>query len=158
MAMITFSTEARVNAISAIASRIGGIDISPSITRMMMESSGRKNPETRPTKVPTTEATAATEKPTISEMRAPYSTREYTSRPSMSVPNQYSADGSRVRFAGASAVGSTVPSQGARMAIRIMTSSSAPPTTMVGWRWTKVITRPRCFGGGSTSASAGAAV
>ncbi len=76
----------------------------------------------------------------------------------MSVPNQYCADGSRVRLAGASAVGSTVPSQGARIAIRIMTSSNAPPSTMVGWRRTKVITRPRCFAGGSTSGSAGAAV
>jgi hypothetical protein len=34
MAMITFCTEARVSAISAIASRIGGIDISPSMTRI----------------------------------------------------------------------------------------------------------------------------
>ena len=41
MAMMTFCTEARVSAISAIASRIGGIDISPSITRMMMLSSQR---------------------------------------------------------------------------------------------------------------------
>ena len=36
MAMITLPTLPRVSAISAIASRIGGIDISPSITRMMM--------------------------------------------------------------------------------------------------------------------------
>ncbi len=71
MAMMTFCTEARVSAISAIASRIGGIDISPSMIRMMTESRMRTNPETRPMKVPTAEATAATEKPTSSEMRAP---------------------------------------------------------------------------------------
>ena len=71
MAMMTFCTEARVSAISAIASRIGGIDISPSITRMMMESSMRLNPDTRPTKVPRIDANAATAKPTMSEMRAP---------------------------------------------------------------------------------------
>ena len=41
MAMITFSTLARVSAISATASRMGGIDISPSIMRMMMASSAR---------------------------------------------------------------------------------------------------------------------
>ena len=71
MAMMTFCTEARVSAISAIASRIGGIDISPSITRMMMESSTRLNPDTRPTKVPRIDANTATAKPTMSEMRAP---------------------------------------------------------------------------------------
>ena len=76
MAMITFCTEARVSAISAIASRIGGIDISPSITRMTTESSARMKPETRPMKLPTMEDSAATEKPTISETRAPYITRE----------------------------------------------------------------------------------
>ena len=71
MAMMTFCTEARVSAISAIASRIGGIDISPSITRMTMASSTRMKPETRPMKVPMTEAIAATAKPTISETREP---------------------------------------------------------------------------------------
>ena len=71
MAMMTFCTEARVSAISAIASRIGGIDISPSITRMMMASSLRMNPDTRPTKVPRIDANNATAKPTMSEMRAP---------------------------------------------------------------------------------------
>ena len=76
MAMTTLCTEARVSAISAIASSSGGIDISPSITRMMMKSSERTKPEITPTSVPAAEATNATEKPTISEMREPYITRE----------------------------------------------------------------------------------
>ena len=71
MAMMTFCTEARVSAISAIASRIGGIDISPSITRMMTASSQRTKPEIRPMNVPMTEASSATEKPTISDTREP---------------------------------------------------------------------------------------
>ena len=80
----------------------------PSITRMMMASAPRTKPEINPMVMPISAARVATENPTSSETRVPYSTREYTSRPSMSVPNQYSAEGSRVRFAGASAVGSTV--------------------------------------------------
>jgi len=50
----------------------------------------------------------------------------------MSVPNQYIADGSRVRRAGASAVGSTVQSSGANTATQIMMNSSVPPTAIVG--------------------------
>ncbi len=63
----------------------------------------------------------------------------------------------RSRRAGASAVGSTVPSQGAKTAIRTSTSRIALPITMVGWRTTKVIARPRRRTGGSTSGSGGAA-
>ena len=76
MAMITFCTEARVSAISAIASRIGGIDIRPSITRITTASSTRTKPESRPISVPRTEAQNATENPTSSETRDPYITRE----------------------------------------------------------------------------------
>ena len=54
------------------------------------------------------------------------------SRPSMSLPNQKSADGARVRLAGASAVGSTVPSQGAKIPINTRQSSKAPPIATVG--------------------------
>ena len=61
----------RVSAISAIASRIGGIDISPSITRMMKPSAQRTMPETSPIARPAIEARIATEKPTVSDTRAP---------------------------------------------------------------------------------------
>ena len=54
------------------------------------------------------------------------------SRPSASVPNQLTAEGSRVRLAGASAVGSTVHNHGAATAMNRISSSSTPPITMVG--------------------------
>ena len=76
MAMITFCTLPRVSAISAIASRIDGIDINPSITRITTESISRIYPAQTPISIPTTEDAAATANPTISETRAPYSTRE----------------------------------------------------------------------------------
>ncbi len=56
---------------SATARRMGGIDISPSITRMMIVSVQRTKPETSPIARPITEASAATEKPTTSDTRAP---------------------------------------------------------------------------------------
>src|SRR4051812_38203106 len=59
------------------------------------------------------------------------------SRPSMSVPNQYAADGSRVRRCVASVVGSTVHRYGASNAISSMSATSAPPTAIAGCRRTK---------------------
>ena len=47
------------------------MDISPSITRMMMLSARRMKPEIMPIVMPTTEARMATEKPTSSDTRAP---------------------------------------------------------------------------------------
>ena len=52
----------------------------------------------------------------------------------MSLPNQYCAEGSRVRFAGASAVGIDRAEDGAKIAIRTISDSSVPPITMVGLR------------------------
>ncbi len=71
MAIMTFWTEPRVSAISAMASRIGGIDIMPSMTRMMIPSATRTKPENRPMVSPAIEARIATLKPTSSETRAP---------------------------------------------------------------------------------------
>ena len=71
MAMITLPTLPRVSAISAMASRIGGIDIIPSITRMMTPSLQRTKPDTRPMMRPASDASSATEKPTVSDTRAP---------------------------------------------------------------------------------------
>src|SRR6185437_5925053 len=61
-------------------------------------------------------------------------TRLYTSRPSMSVPNQYAADGGRRRLIGETASGSIVASHGARSATTIMPARIAPPTSAIGWR------------------------
>ena len=71
IAMITLPTLPRVSAIRATASRIGGIDMSPSITRMMMPSAQRTKPEVRPIARPASEAKPATENPTASDTRAP---------------------------------------------------------------------------------------
>ena len=71
MAMITFSTLALVRAMSAIASSTGGIDMRPSIMRMMTASAIRLKPVTSPRARPMTVLRTATPKPTSSEMRAP---------------------------------------------------------------------------------------
>ena len=62
---------ALVSAIRAMASRIGGIDMRPSMIRMMMPSAQRTVPETSPTARPAMEAKNATAKPTVRETRAP---------------------------------------------------------------------------------------
>src|SRR5690349_19874455 len=66
----------------------------------------------------------------------------------MSEPNQYSAEGclsrlSRVR--GAAACGSTVPSQGARIAMPIMTRRITPPAIAVGWRRNAALKRSQSW-------------
>ena len=71
IAMMTLPTLPRVSAMRATASRIGGIDIRPSITRMTMPSAQRRNPETRPMASPTSDERSATENPTSSDTRAP---------------------------------------------------------------------------------------
>ena len=60
----------------AMASRIGGIDIKPSMMRMTMASAKRENPEKSPITRPAIEARIATEKPTSKDTRVPYNTRE----------------------------------------------------------------------------------
>src|SRR5687767_6910467 len=52
----------------------------------------------------------------------------------MSEPNQNSVPGCLSLFDTVTACGSTVPSHGARIATRIMSSSTTPPTMAVGWR------------------------
>src|ERR1700694_4058213 len=75
----------------------------------------------------------------------------------MSLPNQNAAEGSRVRRAGASAVGSTVPSQGASSAISSIVATSAPPTAIAGWRHRKPRKPRRILTGGKMSGNSGAA-
>ena len=134
MAMITFPTEARVRAMSAMASRMDGTDIRLSITRIATASKLRRKPNIKPINVPVAAESTAAETPTIREICAPYNTLEYTSRPSMSVPNQNSAEGARPRLIASMAVGSTVPSQGANTARSTIISSSVPPATIAGLR------------------------
>ena len=79
------------------------------------------------------------------------------SRPKASEPNQKSAEGARVRFAGARAVGSTVPSHGAKIATKAMTARMARPIAIVGWLTTKPHRPRRSFTGGRMSGKSGAA-
>ena len=58
-------------ATSAIASRIAGIAITPSITRISGPSSRRRYPALRPSRMPKVSATSAEEMPTRSETRVP---------------------------------------------------------------------------------------
>src|SRR5438552_8602515 len=79
------------------------------------------------------------------------------SRPSMSVPNQYNAEGSRVRREVLSVVGSTVQRYGASTAISTITISNAAPIAIVGWRRRNPVTPRSGLTGGHRSGSGGAA-
>ncbi|MNV72416.1 hypothetical protein D3C71_1655020 [compost metagenome] len=85
-----------------------------------------------PSTTPATVATTATTMPTSSDTRAPQIVREYTSRPSASVPKKCSDDGGFMRAIGLMSCGSTVASQGAASAIAASTSRMAPPTYSMG--------------------------
>jgi hypothetical protein len=69
--MITLRTLARISAMSARASRIAGIAITPSMTRIMTVSSRRWKPITRPIAAPRARLSRETAAPTASETRAP---------------------------------------------------------------------------------------
>ena len=69
------------NDIKAIASRMPGIAMMPSINRMMTLSIRRKNPASRPNRRPTAVVTTATRMPTVSEIRVPFSVRDSVERP-----------------------------------------------------------------------------
>src|SRR5262245_9761627 len=60
--------------------------------------------------------------------------REKTSRPNWSVPNHQRSDGGRRRLTGAIFSGSVVAMTGARIAMMISATSSAPPIAIVGLR------------------------
>ena len=62
-----------------------------------------------------------------------------------------------MRVAGASACGSTVPSQGAKIAARAISARSRPPSVIVGLRLTKVAKGPECRGAAMMGGSSGAA-
>ena len=81
MATITVATLALVSDISAIASRMAGIDISPSLMRMTMGSSQRIAPPSMPTTVPISTDSAATVTPICIETRPPWMVRLKVSRP-----------------------------------------------------------------------------
>jgi hypothetical protein len=75
IAMITFCRLARINAINAIATRMAGMAIIPSTMRMMMPSSRRLYPLTRPIETPNTVVRSETLRATASEIRPPWRVR-----------------------------------------------------------------------------------
>ena len=71
MAMMTVSTLERNSDTMAIASRIAGMAINPSMIRMITASRMRKKPANSPMNRPAATLISATETPTSSETRAP---------------------------------------------------------------------------------------
>jgi hypothetical protein len=71
IAKTTFWRLARVSAISAIAIKTEGIDISPSMIRITTASTQRVNPVTTPIARPSAVLKSATLMPTTSDTRAP---------------------------------------------------------------------------------------
>src|SRR4051812_41892039 len=69
--------------------------------------------------------------PTISEMRAPASTRAKMSRPSSSSPNQCVADGPSSRCASSCAEGSKRAAAGPNSAATIATSTIVAPNLLI---------------------------
>jgi hypothetical protein len=132
MATITVVRLARVTAISAMASRMPGMAMRPSITRMIGPSAQRTKPDTRPSTTPKKVASTATAAPTIIDTRPPHTARLNTSRPSASVPNQCSAEGVCMRASGSMSCGSCVAIHGAAMDSTATATSSSAPTISVG--------------------------
>ena len=64
------------NDIRAMARRMPGIAMMPSINRMMTLSSASRKPASRPNKRPITVVTSATDMPTVSEIRVPFTVRD----------------------------------------------------------------------------------
>ena len=71
IAAITTARPGRVSVISAIASRIDGMAMIPSMIRITIASKVRLKPQTSPRNSPMSDAAAATLRPTTSEIRVP---------------------------------------------------------------------------------------
>src|SRR5262245_4179793 len=136
MAATTMPTLALESETKAMASRIAGIAISPSIRRITTLSTVLLKPASRPIRSPMAMAMLATARPTTREMRAPYTVRAHTSRPSWSVPSQLNCEGGRSRFTGLAAMGSPAI-RGAASAASATTASTMTPPTRVGLRRAK---------------------
>src|SRR5712692_7243347 len=89
-------------------------------------------PATSPTTVPKTPADATTTTPMMSEIRAPYRIRLAMSRPSESVPSQWSGDGGIKREPSAWRSGSYGAITGAKSAHNANTPMSANATMFSG--------------------------
>ena len=149
IAMMTLPTLPRVSAISAIASRIGGIDISPSITRMMNAVGPAHHAGDEPDreagergKDRHREADRERDARAVDDARIDVAAEHVGAEPVLRRTARACAR--RV----SSVVGSTVPRYGANTAISTMTISSAPPIATVGWRRRKPVMPRRGLTGG----------
>src|SRR6266545_4339296 len=119
------------SAMSAMARRMAGKAMRPSMTRITTMSRRRENPATRPTMMPPTDVSNMVVTPTSSEMRLPWRTRLQTSRPNSSVPRKCRALGAWSRAAGSSRVGLCVESTPASSAASTKARRiRAPATTL----------------------------
>ena len=92
-----------------------------------------KNPAIPPSTAPMIMAATIRITASGSVIRAPYSTREKTSRPSSSVPNQFAADGG-ARIGNFCASGLSGAMSGAKIAITIQAPITIRPVRASGWR------------------------
>src|ERR1700675_255268 len=73
---------------SAMANKMAGKAMSPSITRITTMSRRREKPATRPTAMPPTEVSTIVVTPTRSEMRLPWRTRPQAAPPNPGGPGE----------------------------------------------------------------------
>ena len=102
--------------------------------RIITASTARpKKPAAAPRAEPMVMATSTRRTARGIDRRAPYRTRENTSRPSSSVPNRYRCDGATPRGANWLS-GEKGASSGAKMATRAQAEMVTMPMTASGWR------------------------
>src|SRR5262249_46840634 len=106
-----------------------------------------------PKSSPATTAKITTEPPTSIESRAPWITRLHTSRPTSSVPNQWTALGAARRAFTSRRCGSTRPIVPARIATTRFTATSIAPTSAI-FRRTSRRSQSHCPSRGETSTRA----
>ena len=108
-------------------------------------------PESVPTTMPNATASPAAANATSSEMRAPASVRENTSRPMRSVPKRCSHDGGCSAAAGLGVVGLGIGSHGASSASTMIGTSTARPSPSVPIRSLRSSRLPRPGAAGAPS-------
>ena len=133
IAMMTLPTLPRVSAISATASRIGGIDIRPSMTRMMMPSAQRTHAGDEPDREAgergqdrDREADGQRDARAVEHARVDVAAEHVGAEPVVGARARACACAVRARS------GRRCRRYGASTAISSITISSAPPIAMVG--------------------------
>ncbi|CFN63858.1 Uncharacterised protein [Bordetella pertussis] len=124
--------------------------MTPSMIRMRTRSMMREAPATRPMRVPIAIVMRTTSAPMARDMRLPCTTREYTSRPSASVPSRKASPGGVRRMRGCIIAGSVLAIQEAATLMATISSSTPPPSSAsLLWRRMDVMPRLRIVSSGS---------